>query len=1210
MASRSLKILRRVLVILLAVFVGLLVILQIAANAPFVRRTVDRLASEKIDADLDYSNLHFSFFKAFPKIRVSLEDLSLTYPHSRYAAYDSCAVKSRLLAAGRGEEADTLLRFKSFSAAVNPWHLLGGRIRLSDMQLDGLGVFAHSYGDAANWNIFRPSASVLDASLSGGEGGSNGSDSDADTLSQEPSTFSLPWISFGKVSLGGRPRIVYTDQVDTLFASVRLDDFSVSGAVKLGKVLKLRDLNLAFDTLRVRGRLPADTLAFNLDSLGLDQHSDRFNLGLNARALMRSRAFGRQRIPATLHSEFVFNQNEERTLLDLLSFDLNVAKIPFSAAGSAAVYADSTVVDLKAGIEELHLQPLLRDYLDKFIAQAQELDTDAIFRLGIEAKGVLDDERIPEVGVEVSLPASRLAYKPLELDGSVAFDCKAHASPEKYVKVNMKALRIDIPGLFAGLSARADDLLGADPLFAVKGSVDADLESLMRYLPDSLGISAYGKLGAELDGKARASQLKEYTADLVADMRSDTVSVNMGDQISLAAKNLSLKLENSSKTIAANSDFHPLEGRIGIGAVRVSMDSLRAGVRNSVNTLSIEKAEYRGKSTPKLAFASDNGRVFLRYGRNRAFAKDVHLEAGMIRRQRSSSFRRARLDSLQRVYPGVSRDSLFFIAMQNAKSRREAAQFNQEKSWAAQDVHIAVDSSITKFLRQWKPSGRVTLQRAMIATPQLPLRNSITALDAGFDDNEIRLTELGIVSGTSDLKATGSVGSIRRAMRGRAPFKADLNIESSRLNLNELLAAFEAGKVLNVEDLDDDDDERYAASFATDTLQDAQVSTGDLGLIVVPANVDAKFDMSVGKVDWSTLDISSFKADAVMKERCLQLTNSELVTDAGRVTLDAFYSTKSKQDISAGFNLNLYDISANKIINMAPAVDDMLPALKSFRGNLDLMLTATSQLDTNMNLIIPTLDGVVRISGKDLCVDDAGELRKITRLLMFKNKNIGQIEDMCVNGFVHDGRIEVFPFIVGVDRYKLALCGMQGFDRQLNYHVSILKSPLPIRFGINMFGTLDKWRFSLGRAKYRDGKVPVFTAQIDTMQVNIVKSIKQIYRKGVKAALEENGRMTGSVERYKSSIGYRTPDGEEQLLSTAEYCQIDSVQFAMEVAELDKELMAEVDQILDETFVSAEALRKQFDEIFFDKKLLRKQERAARRDARAAARAQRRQARS
>ena len=62
------------------------------------------------------------------------------------------------------------------------------------------------------------------------------------------------------------------------------------------------------------------------------------------------------------------------------------------------------------------------------------------------------------------------------------------------------------------------------------------------------------------------------------------------------------------------------------------------------------------------------------------------------------------------------------------------------------------------------------------------------------------------------------------------------------------------------------------------------------------------------------------------------------------------------------------------------------------------------------------------------------------------------------------------------------------------------------------------------------------------------------------------------------------------------------MQFALEIEELDRQILSEVDNILDETFASAEELRRQFDDIFFDKKQLRRQEKAARREARRAAR--------
>ena len=1182
MASRFPKTLSKIAGIILAVVAGVMLLLQIVLNTPMVRRMVDKAVAQNVDADLQYSKLHFSFFKAFPRLRVTLRDLSLTYPHDRFAAYDSAAVKSRLLNAGRGEAADTLLRFKEFSAAVNVWRIFGGKIRLAEAHLDGLGVFAHAYDTTANWDIFGPSAPK-------------------DSVSKP---LNLPWISVGKVSIGDKPRVVYTDQADTLFAAIRFDDFRLGGNVKIGKVLKMRGISLGLDSLRVHGRLPSDTLAFALDSLGVGQEQKVFDLGLKARALLRSLAFGRMRVPVEIFSKVGFDQDKERTKIDLKSFNADIAHIPLEAEGLAEMFPDSTFLRLKAGINDCNLQEILREYLDGIVETAKEIDTDALLSVGLLAEGSLAGDKIPVVDASVRIPKCRLTYHPMDLDGTVALDCAAHASEDKVIDVDLREADIDIPGLDLDLSGRGEDVVGGNPFLSAKGYVDANLGRIMRYLPKDLGVHANGRVRLDMDGRATLAQLKEYTADLNAKLVSDTLTVFMDGGLTVAAKDLAARLDNSTETIEGASGFHPLEGHVDFGKLRLRTDSLAVSVRRMKNTLRIAKSEYRGRPTPKLSVSSDNSRVFLRASDNRAAFKDMKIEAALTRRRRPSVRQRKRvLDSLQRVYPGVPRDSLFKVARRSRRNDAELPVYLQERSWRSQDINIALDSSMTRYLRVWSPSGNISVGGGIVAVPFLPLRNTVDGLDAGFTDNEINILRMDIRSGTSDVSATGTVSGLRRALMRHGMLKADLGVKSSRINVNELLAALQAGKTISVEAEEDTDAEAYMGSFAADSLSDAKVDTEEIGLIVVPANIDATFDMDVKRVDYADLDISSFKTTAVMKERCVQITNAEVVSDAGDIHLDAFYSTKTKQDISAGFNLNLSDISADRIIGLVPTVDDMMPALKSFKGNLNCTLTATSQLDTNMNLIIPSLDGVIRIAGKDLKVEDAGDLRRITRLLLFKNKNIGRIEDLDVNGFIHDGRVEVFPFIIGVDRYRLALCGMQGFDKQLNYHVSILKTPLPIRFGINMYGNLDKWRFSLGRAKYRDGKVPVFTEQIDTMQINIVKSIRQIYRKGVRAALRESGKSVGHVEDYKKSIGYRTPDGNEDLLTTAEYCQIDSLQFEMEIAEMDEAIMAEVEQILDETFVSAEALSREFDKMFFDKRLLRQQERAARRDARAAEKA-------
>ena len=268
--------------------------------------------------------------------------------------------------------------------------------------------------------------------------------------------------------------------------------------------------------------------------------------------------------------------------------------------------------------------------------------------------------------------------------------------------------------------------------------------------------------------------------------------------------------------------------------------------------------------------------------------------------------------------------------------------------------------------------------------------------------------------------------------------------------------------------------------------------------------------------------------------------------------------------------MHLIEMPAYDIIHMLPTVDAMMPALKSFKGNLGCDLSVTTQVDTNMNVITPTMNGLVRIAGEDLFIENAGSLRKITRLLMFDNKNIGQIENLYVDAVVGNNRVEVYPFILGVDKYKIALAGTQGFNGSMNYNISVLESFLPFRFGINIYGDLDKWRFSLGRNRYRGGHVPSFTADLDTMQVNLLDVIRHVYDRGVQNAMGQMALENKRLEKAKMLSSY-AGGVDEGLLSKEEFMQVDSLMFAAQMAEENEEEEASLDAAVDEALAALTA---------------------------------------
>ena len=75
--------------------------------------------------------------------------------------------------------------------------------------------------------------------------------------------------------------------------------------------------------------------------------------------------------------------------------------------------------------------------------------------------------------------------------------------------------------------------------------------------------------------------------------------------------------------------------------------------------------------------------------------------------------------------------------------------------------------------------------------------------------------------------------------------------------------------------------------------------------------------------------------------------------------------------------------------------------------------------------------------------------------------------------------------------------------------MSVLKSPIPFKFGINLRGNPDKMKVRLGGAKVKPGMVGQRQQIADNTRINLVQQIDNVFRKGISKA--RLGRLTFSV---------------------------------------------------------------------------------------------------
>ena len=1118
--------------------------LHIVLNSKVTGNAIDKLAAEYVDGRLDYSRLRISLL---PSLRLSLDSLSLTYPHGRFPEDSS----SYFTLAGSGAEADTLLALDRISLRMRLLPLLGGKVSVKQLEVDGPRAFLHQYDSlSSNLDILKLPSSDSD------EG-------------KDPSLA----LRLGKLLVGGNPRFIVDLRDSGSAAALSFHALELSGGVKMhDSALECRDIKLGLDSLRLYARTACDTLDCG-SCLRIDQSGSRsYELDFASDVFLGFREYGRMYIPASLRGVLEAEKLSDRIELATDALRADLAFLPLKLKGRASVFPDSTLVNAALRLEDCPLDSVRLNYAVLVMPSLSKLSTDARISADLSLDGCYSDHSYPEINACLQIPESYTTYLPENLSLRLAIDLDAVLHPDGVLNADFHEFRAGLPGVDVEFDGEALDLLGEDPLYSMSACAKAELEKLMEIVPESLGIrSASGDIDLDLSARTRLSELVSYRfdeADIKGRLRSDRLALTMvGDSVNAAAFKSAVDLSSDRYGLDLKVDFDSLYFNSGV--------QLIARVRNIRNEGHISKTKVGGHLLPKLRLSSRSERLFFKYGTGR-----YGLRGGDF------GF------TAQKIVP-----------KEQPKKEFKLPAFLQEEDFEKADLDISLDSSFVKLLQNWSASGHIKADGGYYSSPAMPLRTRMTGLHADFDDREVVIDQFGVRSGTSDISLSGYVRGVKSSLMHKDMLNVFLMAESERINANELISAMLAG-----EDSDASGnvsvEQELDESFVTDTLADATVDFEDIPLFVVPGNVNLTLKMNAGRIDFMEPKIGPFSSGIKIKDRTMQLTSTDIATEIGDIHLDAFYATRTKKDISAGVNLNLTGMQAGNIISLIPAVDSLMPALKAFDGRLWLELSATTQLDTNMNLIIPTLDGVVRVSGEDLKIHNTGQLSGLASKLVFGRKDHLAIDDLHADAIIHDSKIELFPFELGTDKLKVALRGTQGFDSSMYYHASVTKSPILVRFGVNVYGSTDNWHFSLGRAKYRDGRVPAYTEQLDTVQLNLASSIRNIFKRGVDNVMRHNTEALAGLDSESARIDPLHPQEEDfSVMEMAEYIDmIDNYVYEQELEDQQEALEREVEEALAQTSVDMSSLLSQYEDDIYDRRLMRKIERTKRRDARKAAR--------
>jgi len=229
----------------------------------------------------------------------------------------------------------------------------------------------------------------------------------------------------------------------------------------------------------------------------------------------------------------------------------------------------------------------------------------------------------------------------------------------------------------------------------------------------------------------------------------------------------------------------------------------------------------------------------------------------------------------------------------------------------------------------------------------------------------------------------------------------------------------------------------------------------------------------------------------------LVLDNLSFKTPAARMQLTAMYRTPRKNHLYLGLDYHMLDIEISQLLKMIPDVDTLMPMLRSFSGKGEFHIAVETYLDSLYNLKKSTIRGASSIKGNNLVLMDGETFSEIAKTLRFSKKTENRVDSLSAEFTIFRDEIDVYPFLIVMDKYKAVIEGRHNFDMSFDYHISVVDCPLPIKLGIDVKGTEEAMSYNLAKCRYAEYYRPASRNVVENKQIELRKLIRDALTKKV-----------------------------------------------------------------------------------------------------------------
>ncbi len=1088
----SLKVVGWVVMAVVLLVVGVSVCAVKMLSPEMLTPLVERAANSALDARVSIGKVELSLQKSYPILRLNVDSVTVI---SRSIPQD-CPARAVM-----PEWGDTLATFSRLSGEVNVLAFLKGAVDLGNFELHRPQINLLTVNDSVNnYAIFRLRDEAADSAALG----------------------DLPDVKLRSFRLIDPRPLRFMNLADTLEVTATIQTVSLTN--EDGKLEPTYRIDFA-------SNIDSPIFDFfNLQDLPVSFTGDVvWRADLPYILEIKDMLFGVQELNGKFSTIVDFN---DEIVLKTLSLNINPLSVSnmLASISPEAVKKYSIPQGIATDAEIAMTAELTEPYNIAQVGLPRSVVTLNIppcyFRLGnIDLRRFALSATLTTLGpdlndaiVEVSRltvqgPATTLniTCKLSDLATDMLFEGKVngHVVLDRLPDV----LRSRIPGSLAGVVKANAEIKGRPSMFAphrfhrFHASGDISLEQV-RYIAADTNTAALVHHALVHIGTSEKFQGSRVQVDslLSAKITLDSAEI-LQSGVKMQIQDLMLSAAVSNRASSADTtSITPLGGRIKTGMFSVFTLTDTAGMR--LRNLSGALTMVPLKANPKMPnlfgrLSIDRISVGDNFTRFMISKSSLNVHANPIPNSRARKMRlevKKIADSIALRHPSMSMDSVFELALERRRSHHGPKRVQLvTDSLDLEVIDWGTSKALRRLLTEWNLEGTLKAERARLFTSSFPVRNRVRNFNLDFNTDTVRLNNVQYKAGHSDFQLSGRISNLRRALvsrRKNQSLKLEFDVLSDTIDVNELANAFFTGAANSRREL-------KSTSFDDENSLEHDIEQGEIitdmrGPLLIPTNIDAELHVQANNVVYSDLLLHGLRGSVLSYDGALNLHDLSASSEVGAVDLSALYSAPTVDRMQFGFGLKLNKFNISQFLKLVPAVDSMMPLMRDFAGVVSANIAATAPIDREMNISLPRLHAAINIQGDSLTVIDPDTFKKMAKWLFFKDKQKNMIDHMSAEMIVEDGVLQLFPFVFDFDRYRIGVQGSSDLAMNLNYHIAVLKSPLPFKFGINIKGNVDDMKIRLGRARFNEKTGASKVAIVDTTRVNLLREIENVFRRGVR----------------------------------------------------------------------------------------------------------------